>query len=63
MNNALLVGRGKPVRNLDTNVDGLFEGETAFSLSQGLTINELHRDEHLPFIFVNAIDGTDVRMI
>ena len=65
MNDALGVGRVERVRDLDAQVEQLFEVERIASngVFERLAFEQLHGDEWFLISFIHCIDGADVRVV
>src|SRR5439155_17993893 len=64
MNHALRVRRLEGLGNLDTNLDDLVDGQgPGDAVLQCLALQQLHREEGLPFVFPKFVNCADVWMI
>ena len=65
MDNAAGVSRVECVGNLDTQFQQLFNLERAALdlVFEGCTVQILHRDESLPLLLADVIDGADIGMV
>jgi hypothetical protein len=53
----------KRFTNLDGDTHGIVNPGVGDSLSQGSPVDKFHDDEHAAVIFLDSVDGADVRMV
>jgi hypothetical protein len=65
VDDAFSVSRIKSFRNLNSEFQQFVNrhGLASDAVLQGLTIQKLHDDEWLAFVFANLVNGADIRMV